>query len=142
MSPTDDDTWEAEYWDELLREFGVAAYIEAREQQLAAYGHERKDRTMEFTVSITGRKEVNLALENLFEDVANTLDNDLAGSDLENVDLSEFDTPDIDITVSFTADLRVELDSSDLEQLVRDQAENTLANAGITDFDIDTVDEN
>jgi hypothetical protein len=28
----DEDTWEAEYWDEFLREFGGAAYIEARYQ--------------------------------------------------------------------------------------------------------------
>jgi len=30
MRPQDEDTWEAEYWDEILRDFGPSAYIEAR----------------------------------------------------------------------------------------------------------------
>ena len=25
-----EDTWEAEYWDEYLQDFGLAAYVEAR----------------------------------------------------------------------------------------------------------------
>jgi hypothetical protein len=30
MRTADEDTWEAEQWDEYLKEFGRAAYIEAR----------------------------------------------------------------------------------------------------------------
>ena len=36
MRVQDEDTWEAEYWDEYLREFGRAAYIEARYQAPSA----------------------------------------------------------------------------------------------------------
>ena len=143
MRPADEDTWEVEYWDELLHEFGVSAYIEAR---LEALGHgapnAREEHDMEFNVSIIGTKEVNIALENLDEEVANALDNELSGSDLEDVSIEEFDPPeDVDIEVKFTASVTVELDQADLEQLVRDQVESTLGNAGVTDFDIDTIDE-
>jgi hypothetical protein len=30
MRTEDEDTWEAEYWDEYLKEFGRAAYVESR----------------------------------------------------------------------------------------------------------------
>ena len=33
MRPDDEDTWEAAYWDDLLHEFGVDAYITARWEQ-------------------------------------------------------------------------------------------------------------
>jgi len=33
MRTADEDTWEAEYWDEYLDEFGPEAYIEARSRQ-------------------------------------------------------------------------------------------------------------
>lgn len=30
MRVQDEDTWESEYWDEYIQEFGLAAYVEAR----------------------------------------------------------------------------------------------------------------
>jgi len=30
MRPADEDTWESEYWDEYVQEFGKEAYVEAR----------------------------------------------------------------------------------------------------------------
>ena len=30
MSPSDEDEFEAEYWDDILKEFGVEAYAEIR----------------------------------------------------------------------------------------------------------------
>jgi len=32
MRPKDEDTWVAEYFDDILHEFGVDAYIKAREE--------------------------------------------------------------------------------------------------------------
>ena len=43
MRPKDEYTWEAEYWDEFIKEFGLTAYFQAREEIFENSGYVRKE---------------------------------------------------------------------------------------------------
>jgi len=137
MRSIEGDGWEAAYWDEYLAEFGPVAYIEAR----YTLAPQPKGHDMDFTASISGTRTVNISLDNLDEEVANALDNELSGSDLESVSVENFDAPDIEVEVKFSAELSVTIDEDDLERLARNEVEQALSNAGVDDFDIESLDQ-
>jgi|KBSSwiS6_1023812.scaffolds.fasta_scaffold241924_1 hypothetical protein len=100
---------------------------------------------MDFTVNISGTKNVEIELGDLDDDASNALDNELSGSDLEDVSIEEVTVDGgtaVQAEVRFTASLLVELEDDDIEQLVRDNASDALSSAGVHDFDIDSIDAN
>jgi hypothetical protein len=139
MRSIEGNRWEAAYWDEYLREFGPVAYVEAR------YPLRRNPKgrgTMEFTASIIGTRTVNIPLDNLDEEVAAALDNELLGSELEDVSVDEFKpVDDIEVEVKFSGELTVTIDENDIERLARDEVEQALSNVGVDSFDIDSLEQ-
>jgi hypothetical protein len=100
---------------------------------------------MDFTVNISGTKNVEIELRDLDEDASNALDSELTGSDLEDVNIEEVTIDGgsvVEAEVRFTASVLVTLEDADIEDLVRHQAEDALSSAGVHDFDIDSIDAN
>lgn len=100
---------------------------------------------MDFTVSVIGTKNVDIELNDLDDLASDVLDTELVGSDLEDVDIEEVTIDGgttIEAEVRFTANITVTLEDSDIEDLVRHQAENVLSESGVHDFDIDSIDAN
>jgi hypothetical protein len=137
MRSVEDDGWEAGYWDDILHEFGVAGYIEAR------YGAQERRSSMDFTVSISGTKTISVDIDgDTIGDAAGQVFENETG-DLNDVIINDLsvETEQVEVVIDFSATLNIELDDEDIDRLVRNEAENALSNAGVDDFDIDSVDQ-
>jgi hypothetical protein len=98
---------------------------------------------MEFNVSITGTKTVDIELDGLDELASDALDSEL-GNDLGDVSIEDVTVDGgttVQAEVTFLATLAVSLEASDIEDLVRDKAEDDLKDAGVDSFDISSIEE-
>ena len=122
--------WEASYWDDILHEFGVHAYIELREQQHPPKPKEGTDMSTEFTANIRGRKQVEVALSDvqdaLNEAAEQEVQSALSVLDDYEVEGSTLDTDYVTVDIDFTGSLTIELDEDDLAQLAREKVEEEL----------------
>ena len=135
--------WEPSYWDDILHEFGVHAYVGMRYIGIGeaitematildrAYGPEwRNDMSNEFTANVRGRKQVEVALSDvqdaLTEQAQNEVESALSVLDDWTVEDSTLSDEYVTVDIDFAGSMTIELDEDDLAQLVREKVEEEL----------------
>lgn len=97
MKSIEGETWETSYWDDILHEFGEHAYVELRYEQggfaerEAPASTDRKEKNMEFVVSIRGQVTVELDRDSLEDLVREQVSNDPALNRLDDYEIEDIE---------------------------------------------------